>query len=335
MIEKSYKGIISKSPYIEPTATLNIEENGLFDVLNYRFANVAVAIPEGYLKPEGTIEITSTSEVDVTQYAKAKIKDENLKAENIAENVEVLGIIGTFKGGIDTSDATASANDISLGKTAYVNNEKIVGTMAVYGGDYIDLVSNLPDEYMQLQYIESTGTQFINTGFVPNTNTKAELHIGGVNANSFPTTSGGWFIGSRTAYLQATFGTYYNPSNQSLYGGFGNQQPSKVISTSEFYDKDHLFIIDKNGLYLDEEKVLSFTSSFNGEYPLYLFTINLAGARASILSFKLYYCKLWDGETLVRDFIPCKRISDDVVGLYDTVTNEFYSNVDAENFAGG
>lgn len=41
----------------------------------------------------------------------------------------------------------------------------------------------------------------------------------------------------------------------------------------------------------------------------------------------VYRIKLYeDGATLSCDFIPCKRLSDNVVGLYDNVHNKFYGN---------
>lgn len=57
--------------------------------------------------------------------------DSNILPENIKKDVSILGVTGTMEGGIDTSDANASASDIAADKTAYVNGQKITGTVAV------------------------------------------------------------------------------------------------------------------------------------------------------------------------------------------------------------
>lgn len=59
-------------------------------------------------------------------------KTELLKSGEVAPAID--GIENNT--GIDTSDATATANDIAYGKTAYVNNEKIEGNIPV--DSYID-----------------------------------------------------------------------------------------------------------------------------------------------------------------------------------------------------
>lgn len=76
---------------------------------------------KGYVEPSGKYIITNTQEVDVSDYKKAQVVDANLKAENIAEGVEVLGITGTMKGaGIDRLknllDFTKSCNNMFYDK---------------------------------------------------------------------------------------------------------------------------------------------------------------------------------------------------------------------------
>lgn len=61
-------------------------------------------------------------------------KTTNLKPENLKKGITCLGVEGILDTegesniGIDTSDANATAKDITNGKTAYVKGEKLVGT---------------------------------------------------------------------------------------------------------------------------------------------------------------------------------------------------------------
>ena len=56
-------------------------------------------------------------------------KEANLKPENLRAGVTCLGVEGTMTGGVDTSDATATPDDVISGKTAYVDGVKIEGTI--------------------------------------------------------------------------------------------------------------------------------------------------------------------------------------------------------------
>ncbi len=58
----------------------------------------------------------------------------NFLPSNIKKDVTILGVTGTLESGTDTSDATATASDIASGKTAYVNGEKITGTLNTDSG---------------------------------------------------------------------------------------------------------------------------------------------------------------------------------------------------------
>ena len=73
-------------------------------------------------------------------------------------------------------------------------------------------------------------------------------------------------------------------------------------------------------------------STFISTVNLYLFL--LPRSTQYFGKIKLYSCEIYDGSTLVRDFIPCKNPSG-AVGLYDTVNGTFYGNSGTGAFTAG
>ena len=86
----------------EPTGTIEITENGVFDVASYALADVDV--PQGVF-PTGTIPITSNGTVDVTNYASADV--------NVPQGIFPTGTIPITSNG--TFDVTNYASaDVSI-----------------------------------------------------------------------------------------------------------------------------------------------------------------------------------------------------------------------------
>ena len=70
-----------------------------------------------------------------------------------------------------------------------------------------------------------------------------------------------------------------------------------------------------------------------GELTYYVF--NSHSEPSLMSSMRLYKLKMWTDDILVRDFIPCYRKSDNVVGMYDLVNGKFYTNEGTGEFVKG
>lgn len=100
-------------------------------------------------------------------------KDTNLKPENLKAGTTCLGINGTMEAGIDTSDATATAEDIARGKTAYINGEKVEGNISTINvASGITANGQLSDS---TNYIKLTGT--VATNMLFRSNSKASIEV--------------------------------------------------------------------------------------------------------------------------------------------------------------
>lgn len=102
---------------------------------NYVGSSVPRKSAQTYTPSTSNITISSDQYLTGTQTIAG---DSNLVASNIKKGVSIFGKTGTYEGegtgGIDTSDATATADDMADGKTAYVNGQKITGTIPSYPG---------------------------------------------------------------------------------------------------------------------------------------------------------------------------------------------------------
>jgi len=82
-------------------------------------------------------------------------KTSKIIPENIKKDVKIFDVIGTLEEGIDTSDATATASDIRINRTAYINGEKITGNVSSYdsGVDNPHVNVQADDNQQKLYYI--------------------------------------------------------------------------------------------------------------------------------------------------------------------------------------
>lgn len=183
----------------------------------------------------------------------------------------------------------------------------------------------LPEGYTELEYIQSSGTQYIDTGFKPNQDTRVEIAC---VFNAQATAS--WLFGARA-------GTYVNTFNFLTTSGDYRSDYGNGVGGTPFSLQSGEFHLDKNGpatyinsVLKDQGAQQEFTSSYN----LYLFANNNSGNVQGRCAARIFSAMIYDGENPVRDFIPCKSPSGEI-GFYDIVTAEFYGNAGSGVFTAG
>ncbi len=183
--------------------------------------------------------------------------------------------------------------------------------------------------YIQVEYIEGTGTQYIDTGTKLNQDSKVEIKYASDGKREKR------IFGSRTSATSNAFTiNCYNIEGYCL--DFYSYSDNRL--TTRKYDTDiHTYKISNSSMEFDNisQKITKY-SDFETPYNAYIFNISgTPSDKTSIAGGKLYYCKIWYKDILIRDFIPCYREVDKVAGLYDVVNNKFYINVGTGEFLFG
>lgn len=189
-------------------------------------------------------------------------------------------------------------------------------------------------KYKFLDYIESDRTQYIDTGYKPNQNTKIELDAAIGNGTIQGNTNPYLFYGCRTGNTNwFSMGQGSASTTYTVHGYQSTTYVSIATLSAARMPLRRKYIQDKNYFYIDNVQNKTSTDTvFQSNINMYLFCSNENGTTNYFTPMRLYGCKIYEADILVRDFVPAKRIEDSVVGLLDKVNNVFYTDPTGKTF---
>lgn len=195
----------------------------------------------------------------------------------------------------------------------------------------------LPSGYQQVEYIESGSGQYIDTGlsiwsYCDKLRIEIDMLIPNVSQAAYACQGVGNYGGYYGYYLLFPGGAH----TTTLRFGSGQYDNAYASVTNDFQRHTYILDCDDEELHVDST-VLTFdkwnTDTNYGN--IFLFALGKNNVKQVALICRIYSCKFYDNGTLLRDFVPCYRTSDNVNGLYDLVGDTFYTNPGGGNFVQG
>ena len=197
---------------------------------------------------------------------------------------------------------------------------------------FYELKEAFATEYTQLDYIQSTGTQYIDTGVQATQTTGFEIDF--LTKNDFSTSTYGSIFGARQASInkELQLSTYTSTSGHTGVLRFNTSSNNAGLQ----YTNQRVTASLKNGVYTNNSGgTTNVSGTFTSPCNITVFALNQNGTVTQYGKMQLYSFKLYDGNYLVRNFVPCKRKSDNKPGLYDLQNNVFYTNQGTGEFTPG
>jgi len=211
--------------------------------------------------------------------------------------------------------------------------------------------ADVPAEYTRLEYIETNGKQYIDTGFVVSADRRLDVDFQVVD----PVLTGtGGSAGVAGAYLTGgtkggRFQIAYSRTKDYITMGVGNL----MVNSPDIIPKDtnrHTASLDAyNGKLIFDGKVvgemapaeLGFTVTEEKNVTLTIGASNISSTPSAVTKYcngasKIYSVAIYEKDVLKANYVPAKA-ADGTVGMYDTVSNTFLSNSleGGENFIAG
>ena len=187
-----------------------------------------------------------------------------------------------------------------------------------------DTKRRVPKGFKEVEYLESSGTQWIDVGTNINTATdEIEMYFQLTDTANYK-----WIFGEHddNARLGLGTGDGANKRNVAYYNA------TTKVNDTEMYNSQHYYKVNSSGVYLNGTKIANY-ASFASTSTLYLFNLNLSSATYTCKGKVWAYRQKRNG-VLIRDMIPCLD-TNNVPCMYDVVNNKAYYNQGTGTFSYG
>ena len=171
-------------------------------------------------------------------------------------------------------------------------------------------------EYTRIEYIQATGSQYIDTNVTPTQNTKVRTKL------AMTAVTGNVIIGhqgSESSTVDTADWRLFNYNNKFYLDINSQRVYGSTFSNNTIYNiefgNNYVTNLDTGASILSGTTESSFAHSV---------TIKIFRGPSGYASGKLYYLQIFEGDILVRDYVPVIN-SSNVVGLYDRVNKVFYA----------
>lgn len=186
---------------------------------------------------------------------------------------------------------------------------------------------------------DGDGKAYIRTEWTPTTNTTTRV----VSRTAFDTcpfgVTGGYyvFLGTKSAYTKINWGFFTSVATGStLTGQLNCDDPDGFVSAF------HVWQLGPGGVFIDDlntpkatlaEFAPNASLTANICLPFRATSYNNHGIVSKTGDVETKGAKIWEGDVLVRDFVPC--VKDGVPQFYDNVRGKYYPSVSGTQFASG
>ncbi len=200
---------------------------------------------------------------------------------------------------------------------------------------------DIPAGYTLIDYIEGSGAQWIDTDYrvTPYTRTVIDAQLTSQSGTT-PHILGVEKVASGSGLIYSLF------QNSSMIWAYSYKDDSANNTSTQIPTDTQRHLFDFNYSYGAERAMiidggtlwsgnLANKAGKMASYTLALGASRTATGAEKFSQHRIFSCRMYEDAMLVRDFVPVKRLSDSVAGLYDRVFGVFYPSAGSTAYIAG